>query len=273
MPIEQQQLFTGSLSLNYAVTGRSDAPPIILLHGVTHRWQAFDEIIPSLTGGYRVYAVDLRGHGESGRVRDGYRAVSYAEDILALIRDVTGSPVVVGGHSLGALAALQVGAELGDQCRSLVLMEPPLVHARQSIKDTPWYEMFDRTYQLVSTASGRQEIEDVLKARLPDAPLDVLRGMADRLNHLDPQVLATLLDPSFMRSYDLVGLLERVTCPTLLMQSDPGVNSVLEEVDVTLVNRHIRDCRHVIIRDAIHTLHFSHPHQVSAVIVEFLEEA
>lgn len=152
------------------------------------------------------------------------------------------------------------------------MMEPPLVHARQPIADTSWYEMFARTHQMLQTADTQKEIQDTLKERLPDASLGVVRGMAERLYRLDPEVLATLMDPKFMHGYDLIGLLESVTCPTLLIQSDPAINSVLEEADIALAIQHVSDCRHIVIPDAIHTLHFSHPQRVSAAIVEFLSE-
>ena len=266
----QLQFKVGTFSLNYAVAGSAGAPPLILLHGVTHRWQAFDEVIPALAVDYRVYAVDLRGHGESGRVPGGYHAASYAQDILGLVEAVTGTPVTLIGHSLGALVALQMVAELGDDVAALVLMEPPLIHARQSLAGTPWQEPFARTRQLVRTARSEQEIEEALRQAFPEAPSAVLRGMGQRLYRLDPEVLATLLGPRFMRGYDLDTFLQGVTCPTLLVQSDPTLNSVLEEEDVRRVMERVRACRHLVIPDAIHTLHFSHPQQVGEALVTFL---
>ena len=56
----------GDVSLNYA-EGPPAGPPLVLLHGSSLRWQHFLPVIPLLGWRWHLYALDLRGHGRSGR--------------------------------------------------------------------------------------------------------------------------------------------------------------------------------------------------------------
>jgi pimeloyl-ACP methyl ester carboxylesterase len=44
---------------------RTDLPGVLLLHGLTSSAWTWERVGEHLSGSYRVYALDLRGHGES----------------------------------------------------------------------------------------------------------------------------------------------------------------------------------------------------------------
>src|SRR5262249_43793713 len=52
-------------SLHYAAAGTSGSP-ILLVHGFPETWWAFHKLIPLLAANHHVFAVDLRGFGDSG---------------------------------------------------------------------------------------------------------------------------------------------------------------------------------------------------------------
>ncbi|AYN40334.1 alpha/beta hydrolase [Streptomyces dangxiongensis] len=78
----------------------------VLVHGIMADHRTWDPLVPVLTGhGYRVVAVDLRGHGRSPR--GSYSPEDFADD---LVDTLDAGPELMLGHSLGALAlALAVG--------------------------------------------------------------------------------------------------------------------------------------------------------------------
>jgi pimeloyl-ACP methyl ester carboxylesterase len=93
-----------SLVFDRAGTGS----PLVLIHGLGHRRQGWDAVLPLLTPHREVITLDLPGHGDSPPLRaDGKNAVSVMADEVA---DLLGSLGLdrphIGGNSLGGALAL-----------------------------------------------------------------------------------------------------------------------------------------------------------------------
>jgi pimeloyl-ACP methyl ester carboxylesterase len=87
-------------------------PPLVLLHGLGHRRQAWNAVLPLLTSDRTVIAVDLPGHGDSPPlVAAGRPAVrAMAEELFALFGELELDRPHVAGNSLGGALALIAGA-------------------------------------------------------------------------------------------------------------------------------------------------------------------
>ena len=72
----EQKYAASTIEVNY-VEGPDNGPPMVLIHGLGSRWTAWDPVIDQFAEKWHVYAIDLRGHGDSGRVPDGYGFVDY----------------------------------------------------------------------------------------------------------------------------------------------------------------------------------------------------
>ena len=99
--------------MNYA-EGGSGERPVVLIHGVTLRWQSMAEIITELAESTHMYACDLRGHGRSDWADSGYRVSDYVEDISAFVGAASKVGSVLIGYSLGGLIAFGVAPRLPD---------------------------------------------------------------------------------------------------------------------------------------------------------------
>ena len=96
----------------------------LLLHGLASNARLWDEVACRLaTRGYPVYAVDLRGHGESDRPDDGHDTATAAADVARVGAALGLSGVVVAGHSWGASVALRLAAENPELVGSLALID------------------------------------------------------------------------------------------------------------------------------------------------------
>ena len=85
--------------------GDVDAPVILCAHGAHDHGRMFDDLAPRMAEalGARVVAVDLRGHGDSGRLSTGHVWLANALDLCLLARALGGgAPVGFVGHSFGA---------------------------------------------------------------------------------------------------------------------------------------------------------------------------
>lgn len=100
----------------------SDAPAVLLVHGVTASHRSWDLVVPRLPDA-RVIAPDLRGRGRSSRVAGGGGLARHADDLEAVL-DATGvSRATVVGHSMGAFIALVFGDRHPDRVDGIVLVD------------------------------------------------------------------------------------------------------------------------------------------------------
>lgn len=116
------------MSLNVKVWGPPSAPAVVLLHGITANAGAWVHIGPALAElGLRVYAPELRGHGDSPS--DGDFSTS------ALLDDLVGAvptdPALLVGHSFGGYLA-QAGMLAGRFTPGAVILEDPVSHQPDS---------------------------------------------------------------------------------------------------------------------------------------------
>lgn len=105
--IAQIQLSTG-IRMHYAEQGSGGGEPIILLHGYSDAWFSFSGVLPLLARDRIVYALDLRGHGNSDRPDAEYHMRDLAADVLGFMdaQGITRATII--GHSMGGFVAQQV---------------------------------------------------------------------------------------------------------------------------------------------------------------------
>ncbi|SBS77004.1 Alpha/beta hydrolase fold protein [uncultured Mycobacterium sp.] len=105
--------------------GDPAAPAAVFLHGGGQTRRSWGRAASAVAArGWQAITVDLRGHGESDWSEDGdYRVVSFAADVLELLRELPPRPVIVGA-SLGGFTAMLLAGELApDALRALVLVD------------------------------------------------------------------------------------------------------------------------------------------------------
>lgn len=101
------------MTLKYDVAGTG--PTLVLVHGVVHRRQAWDAVLPLLTPYRRVVTVDLPGHGESAPLRESGEnvLVRLQIELTEFVREVEepDQQVHIAGNSLGGFVALCLAAQ------------------------------------------------------------------------------------------------------------------------------------------------------------------
>ena len=111
------------LTLAARVHGPDDGLPVLALHGWTDNAATFDRLAPLLPG-LRIVALDLAGHGLSGRrVGAPYHFIDYVADVAAAAEALGWRQFTLLGHSLGAGVAALLAGTWPDRVRKLVLLE------------------------------------------------------------------------------------------------------------------------------------------------------
>jgi pimeloyl-ACP methyl ester carboxylesterase len=125
-PVTERVAAQDGVPVAYRMWGAQSGRGIVLLHGGGAHSRWWDHIAPLLAAGRRVIAVDLSGHGDSGR-RDSYTFDGWVRDVLAVIADAElDSPPVVIGHSMGGIVTLRLAATHGSRIEGAVVIDSPL---------------------------------------------------------------------------------------------------------------------------------------------------
>jgi pimeloyl-ACP methyl ester carboxylesterase len=124
------------VSLAYVDLGAPDAPPIVLLHALGESaddWAVVADRL--LREGWRLVALDLRGHGGSDQPGE-YSFDAMTTDVTAALDRLGLRDVVLVGHSMGGNVALRVAGTRPDLVARLVVEDscPPYDRERPAIE-------------------------------------------------------------------------------------------------------------------------------------------
>jgi pimeloyl-ACP methyl ester carboxylesterase len=108
------------------VTAGDQGTPVLLVHGFPETWWAFHKLIPLLAARHRVYAVDLRGFGDSDVADENYSGAVAAEDLYALIEHLSAGPMHVVGQDVSGGVVYRLAATHPENVISLTAIESGL---------------------------------------------------------------------------------------------------------------------------------------------------
>ncbi len=115
------QYTTSADGARIAYEQSGSGPHLLLVHGSVLNRARWATIRPRFEPHFTVSALDRRGYGESGDQAD-YAVAREFDDIVAVV-DALEAPVLLLGHSFGALCALEAAMRT-DRLAGLVLYEP-----------------------------------------------------------------------------------------------------------------------------------------------------
>ena len=120
--------FSDRLKLQFWDWGTEGKPPMLLVHGGLDHARSWDWVARALRDDFHVYAVDLRGHGNSAWAPGAlYSVIEHVLD-LATLADIIGPdirqrPIYMIGHSLGAITTLLYSGTFPGHVKKLVVIE------------------------------------------------------------------------------------------------------------------------------------------------------
>ena len=124
---EEHLVDLGEIDMNYATTGSSSQPALLLIPGQTESWWGYETAMDLLADDFEVFAVDLRGQGRSTWTPGRYTLDNMGNDLVRFIDAVIGRPTIVSGLSSGGVLAAWLAAYAApEQIRGACLEDPPL---------------------------------------------------------------------------------------------------------------------------------------------------
>jgi pimeloyl-ACP methyl ester carboxylesterase len=113
---------SNGVRIRYQVWGQG--PPVILIHGFGESLESWHRggVVRTLSPHFQVIAMDVRGHGRSGKPHDqkSYGA-ELSGDVVRLLRHLGTTKAHIVGYSMGALVALDFAVLHQEHALSIVL--------------------------------------------------------------------------------------------------------------------------------------------------------
>ena len=273
MPFVERTVKVNGLTLHYLDWGPADAPPVVLLHGVTGHARVWDHLAERLVPGRRVLALDQRGHGDSDPAPDDdYRVGTMADDLAAFAGSLRLERFTLVGHSMGGRIAITYAADHAARLDRLVIVDigpdidrvglqrvrDLMAKSPERIESEEWaVEYIRRANPLQNVDMLRERVRHGLK-RLPDGELTwkYAKGLRD------------LMREGRGDAVDLWEPLPRIPCPTLIVRGAAS-DILAPDVAKTMVER-LPDGRLVEIEGAGHTVPADRPDEFVREIRAFL---
>jgi pimeloyl-ACP methyl ester carboxylesterase len=120
--IQHHQAEVNGTMLHYVSAGTSGSP-ILLVHGFPETWWAFHKLIPLLATKHRVFAVDLRGFGDSANGHGDYDSKTSAQDLHQLIAHLNVGPIHLTGQDISGATVFRLAATHPEDVLSLTAIE------------------------------------------------------------------------------------------------------------------------------------------------------
>jgi len=283
-PIEHRATI-GDLEVRYLEwlsSGESSATPILALHGLASSANWYERLAARLSGQYRVWAPDQRGHGQTTQAPTGYDWQTLAADAIRFLDHLGIEKAAVLGHSWGGNVAINVAARFPERVSMLVMIDGGFLDGHL-LPDASW-ELFRNRFAPRNVSGDRQEFLDRISAQLDDCWAEDLERIVQTMVYEDeagqiqdilrPSNHAQVLEAMWGEPPSVT--LPDILCPTLIVPAGPrpdragGEFRRTKTVMVEAAAEAVPNNRVHWIPETIHDIGYHKPDELAAVIMDFL---
>jgi N-formylmaleamate deformylase len=247
----------------------TELPSALLLHGITSSALSWIRVAPALADRYRVFALDMRGHGDSIKPSKGAYSLRHtADDADAFITSLGLDRPLLMGHSWGGATAMVLAGGFESQkpapLFSKVILEDPAYH----------FGLPDSEEKAILYAQDIGRPADELRVEISVdnpgwTPVDV-EGKIDALHKVTRESVFSVFAEASAEG-DLLPLLANIAAPTLLLRADAALNTTLDEGAWERAKGYLSQAsRAVQVEGASHNIHRSKFDAFMRAVNEFL---
>lgn len=266
--------------------------PIVAIHGLTASYVNFIGVAERLAGRRPLFALDLRGRGDSDKPDKPYGMVQHARDVAAAMRALGLGPSLIVGHSMGAYVAAALAATEPELVAGLVFLDggylgdvPAGLDADQFLNSL----LTERISQLRKTHPSREAYREFWRGQ-PSFPAtdwgrwtetffnyeveDVSGGVRTKAS--EPGVRVDFAD--LTRKSDITARLKMIDVPVMLIRAEdglsPGQPQIVSDSVLQELRTYIPDLEeHTVLNTTHYTVALGYygASKVAELIVDFAE--
>ena len=221
------------IRIHYYRTG-GEKPPVVFSHGAMDDGLCWTRVVRELEDAYDCVMVDARGHGRSDSGHGDYSAVARAADLAGTIEALGLDRPIVGGHSMGADAAVHLAAARPELARGVFLEDPPLLTPNEPVfggeigrrmgDAGKMMARFMSIFRYMPAGAGRA----LARRMSPTYPDVEIRPWVDAKRRVSRDFLRTMASGAVTMETS-VDTLRQVTAPGLLIIGDRDAGAIVSE--------------------------------------------
>jgi pimeloyl-ACP methyl ester carboxylesterase len=211
--IESHSVTVSGYKVHYIALGPEKGLPVVLVHGLGGHVEDWRNLMPYFAAsGFRVYALDLPGYGESEQPKDFSYSVADEANIVVGFLDALGlKQVDLAGHSMGGWIVQLVAFHRPERIRRLMIFDSVGLHELPTwdtnlFTPTNDEELYQLTVLLIPNPPRAPEFiaKDILRISAKNAWV-IHRALAEMLNgqNVTDEILPQLKMPVLLVWGDL----------------------------------------------------------------------
>src|ERR1700674_3735882 len=247
------------IPIRYHAAGKGD-PALVFVHCGGCERSFWDGQVAHFAAKYRVVALDLAGHGQSGVGRKDWTMPAFGQDVVSVVEALGLKRVVLIGHSLGGPVVLEAARRMPGRVAGLVLVDTMVdFEQRLAAEEVEKYlSALQADYRATTTAITSQyffsaSTPEPVKARVLETVLSV------------PQEIGVAVFRS-SAAYDPLPALREIKAPIR------AINSDLFPTNVEGNRRYVPGYQVAIMKGVGHYLMLEQPEAFNALLAEALRE-
>ncbi len=241
--------------------------PLVLIHGLNGDLTGWALVIPELAKHLRIIALDVRGHGESGKPDQPYSIKDFSEDLRELLLKLKISQAHILGLSMGGAIAQQFALSYPQMVRALVLI------STFSYIDEPCHKAFLRLRESLSSGGYPAFFDTVVQLAFTPKyiaanPTAIAELKEKRIRSNSPSAIgrATEVCLSFHLKDEIAG----ISSPTLVISGREDVFTPIHLAEQ--IHKAIRDSEWKILEGVGHNLYIEKAPQMAEAVLDFLKK-
>ena len=245
---------------------------LIFIHGWPHNLTVWnDEVNYFRKKGYGTLALDLRGHGKSGKPKrlSSYSMNNFAKDINSImIYEKIKNPVLIG-HSFGGMVVLKFMSLFPNNARAIVLIDTSYRNPLKDIRVIKQikFNSFNRLlFKYIFTNLGLR------KKHFKKVDFSKIKGHTDFFYFMKGveitptlSIFACLKD---MLKFDESKILNKIKVPTLIIEGEKDYKTPIKVARI--MNKKIKGSKLVMIKGSSHDTNLFNPKNISREVDKFL---
>jgi pimeloyl-ACP methyl ester carboxylesterase len=156
-----------------------DGPTIVLLHGLGNNYKSWTYVLQRFNyKKVRIVAFDLLGFGDAPKPKDcTYTPAEHAKAVIQTMDTLNLKNVIVAGHSMGCIVAVEVAKQRPDLARQLALFGAPLYEKAPKRNWLQRFKFSENTYFAIFSFLKSNPDFTITSAKSASKTLPTVKGM------------------------------------------------------------------------------------------------